>query len=68
MSPVSHRPIEDASPGDLWSEILAHSDVEVTLNVYDHPEIENFREPPASVGRSVVTRCYEIGAGDSVND
>jgi hypothetical protein len=23
-------------------EILGHSDVEVTLNVYDHPEPENF--------------------------
>jgi hypothetical protein len=31
------------------SEILGHSDVEVTLNVYDHPEIENFREPLAAV-------------------
>jgi integrase len=31
------------------SEILGHSDVEVTLNVYDHHEIENFREPLAAV-------------------
>jgi site-specific recombinase XerD len=31
------------------SEILGHSDVEVTLNVYDHPETENFREPLAAV-------------------
>lgn len=27
------------------SEILGHSDVQITLDVYDHPEIENFREP-----------------------
>jgi integrase len=25
------------------SRILGHSDVEVTLNVYDHPEVEDFR-------------------------
>jgi integrase len=31
------------------SEILGHADVEITLNVYDHPEIENFREPLAAV-------------------
>jgi integrase len=30
-------------------EILGHSDVEVTHNVYDHPETENFREPLAAV-------------------
>ena len=27
------------------SENLGHSDVEITLNVYDHPETEKFREP-----------------------
>lgn len=31
------------------SNILGHSDVGVTLNVYDHPETENFREPLAAV-------------------
>ncbi len=31
------------------SEILGHSDVEITLNVYDHPETENFREPLAAM-------------------
>jgi integrase len=31
------------------SDILGHSDVEITLNVYDHPETENFRKPLAAV-------------------
>jgi integrase len=29
----------------IVSEILGHSDVEITLNVYDHTETENFRAP-----------------------
>jgi integrase len=36
------------------SEILGHSDVEITLNVYDHPEIENFREPLAAVANQLL--------------
>jgi integrase len=31
------------------SDILGHSDVEITLNVYDHPETENFRGPLGAV-------------------
>ena len=27
------------------SEILGHSDVKITLDIYDHPNIENFRDP-----------------------
>ena len=27
------------------SEILGHSDVKITLDVYDHPTVENFRDP-----------------------
>jgi hypothetical protein len=48
-------------------EILGRSDVEVTLNVYDHPETENFRGTSGGSSRSVVTRCYEIGIGGAVN-
>jgi site-specific recombinase XerD len=36
------------------SEILGHADVEITLNVYDHPEIENFREPLAAVANQLL--------------
>jgi integrase len=36
------------------SEILGHSDVEVTLNVYDHPEIGNFREPLVAVAHQLL--------------
>jgi hypothetical protein len=40
--------LDEVSP-KVVSEILGHSDVHITLNVYDHPEIENFREPLAAV-------------------
>jgi integrase len=33
----------------IVSKILGHSDVQITLNVYDHPEVENFREPLTAV-------------------
>ena len=36
------------------SDILGHSDVEITLNVYDHPETENFREPLAAVANQLL--------------
>jgi integrase len=31
------------------SGILGHADVQITLNVYDHPETENFRAPLSQV-------------------
>jgi integrase len=36
------------------SKILGHSDVQITLNVYDHPEIENFREPLTAVANQLL--------------
>ena len=36
------------------SEILGHSDVQITLDVYDHPEIENFRAPLESVANQLL--------------
>jgi hypothetical protein len=45
------------------SNILGHSDVEITLNVYDHPETENFREPLAAVADQLlrdVTKSGEV--------
>jgi integrase len=36
------------------SDILGHSDVEITLNVYDHPETENFRKPLAAVAEQLL--------------
>ena len=27
------------------SEILGHADVNITLNIYDHPNVEDFRAP-----------------------
>jgi len=60
MSSVSHRPIEDASPVDCLSEILGHSDVEVTLNVYGHPEIENFRAPLVAVADQLLRDVTQL--------
>jgi len=45
------------------SKILGHSDVQITLNVYDHPEIENFREPLTAVADQLlrdVTKSDEV--------
>jgi integrase len=36
------------------SEILGHSDVKITLEVYDHPEIEDFRAPLESVANQLL--------------
>jgi integrase len=36
------------------SEILGHADVQVTLDVYDHPEIENFRAPLEAVANQLL--------------
>jgi integrase len=38
----------------LVSEILGHSDVETTLNVYDHPETRDFRAPLESVANQLL--------------
>ena len=43
------------------SEILGHSDVEITLNVYDHPEIEDFREPLAAVANQLLRDVTKSG-------
>ena len=37
--------IEKGFSPKVVSEILGHSDVGLTLNVYDHPNIESFRQP-----------------------
>jgi len=36
------------------SEILGHSNVQITLDVYDHPEIENFRAPLEGVANQLL--------------
>jgi integrase len=36
------------------SNILGHSDVQTTLNVYDHPTIENFRAPLEGVANRLL--------------
>jgi integrase len=45
------------------SKILGHSDVQITLNVYDHPEVENFRGPLTAVADQLlrdVTKSDEV--------
>jgi integrase len=52
-----------ASP-KVVSNILGHSDVQITLNVYDHPNIENFREPLEEVANQLlrdVTKSVPAG-------
>jgi len=50
------------------SEILGHADVQITLNVYDHPEIENFREPLAAVADQLLRDVTKSEAAVAVND
>jgi integrase len=38
--------LRDETSPKIVSEILGHSDVEITLNVYDHTETWNFRALP----------------------
>lgn len=46
------------------SEILGHSDVEITLNVYDHPEIRDFRAPLDGVANQLLR---DVTKSTSVN-
>jgi integrase len=52
-----------ASP-KVVSNILGHSDVQMTLNVYDHPDIDNFRAPLDGVANQLlrsVTKTASAG-------
>jgi integrase len=42
-----------ASP-KVVSNIMGHSDVQITLNIYDHPNIENFRAPLDDVANQLL--------------
>jgi integrase len=50
------------------SKILGHSDVQITLNVYDHPEIENFREPLAAVADQLLRDVTKSDVGGAVSN
>jgi integrase len=44
------------------SEILGHSDVKITLGIYDHPELEDFRQPLESVAERLLRDVTNSGA------
>ena len=49
----------------IVSEIMGHSDVKITLDIYDHPETESFRAPLAGAEQLLhdVTKSASLGAG-----
>jgi integrase len=51
---VTTRLLRSGVSPKVVSEILGHSDVEITLNVYNHPEIRDFRAPLNDVANQLL--------------
>jgi integrase len=47
-------PVRNGVSSKVVSEILGHADVQIRLDVYDHPDVEEFRKPREAVAQQLL--------------